>query len=349
MTTSEEHLLRELPEGILCAENDIITFLNPAAQSFLPHLKVGQRLSDTFQTGSSDSAASNIFVSAAGEYSFTLSRYENNQMVILRPVDEGVLTRSQQDGALRQLRGFLGEMLAELGSRTDASRPDFVGEDFMKTFHRMFRLVANADAASLSDAEFPFHPTTIDLAGLCSRLCQNTAPLLAEAGVTLTFECKLPSFLIPGDSTLLQRSLLELIANAAKAATSDRSAGQCRVVVALRRAGQRALLSVASSGNSKYLASAFVSTPSDVIPRPTQGAGLGLALVCRTVGLHHGTVAADCNAELPRLILSLPAGPLDHGLSVRSPSAVTDSGLDPLLVALADVLPAKLFAQDPID
>ena len=49
------------------------------------------------------------------------------------------------------------------------------------------------------------------------------------------------------------------------------------------------------------------------------------------------------------MILSLPTGPLDPRVPVRSPILQQDGGLSPLLVALSDVLPARLFGMEAPD
>lgn len=82
------------------------------------------------------------------------------------------------------------------------------------------------------------------------------------------------------------------------------------------------------------------------IPLPGSGAGLGLSIARHIAVLHGGSLLVDCGSTSQKLFLTLPAGPLIPRADVETPGLQTDGGLPPLLVALADVLPAGLFRMD---
>ena len=57
----------------------------------------------------------------------------------------------------------------------------------------------------------------------------------------------------------------------------------------------------------------------------------------------------ELGASTPRVILSLPTGPLDGRTCVHTRTIQTDGGLDPVLVALSDVLPASVYGMEGLD
>lgn len=83
----------------------------------------------------------------------------------------------------------------------------------------MLRLVNNLEFLrdTKSQSGVAFSPVTMDLAGLCRHTAEDTAPLLAQAGIQLRYQPSTEGLLIPGDAALLSRMLLGLLSNAAKA------------------------------------------------------------------------------------------------------------------------------------
>ena len=71
------------------------------------------------------------------------------------------------------------------------------------------------------------------------------------------------------------------------------------------------------------------------------------ALARHIAALHGGALLFSCGEESPVTILSLPAGPAPS-LPLHTPRLQQDGGLSPLLVGLADVLPAQVFATEDL-
>lgn len=208
----------------------------------------------------------------------------------------------------------------------------------------MYRLLSNLDFMRGMDSSEGtlFRPVTLDLVGPCRRLTEEAAFLLREAGVQLRFQCRLASLLIPGDPALLQKLLLTLISNGAKAAHPG------ELVLTLERRGNQAVLRLGDRGEGRCLDDLFPPKEAEArIPAPGDGAGMGLAIARHIVELHQGTLLlGERGGGGVLALVSLPTGPLRMDLAVCTPAPEPAGGISPVLMELADVLPLSLFHLD---
>lgn len=158
----------------------------------------------------------------------------------------------------------------------------------------------------------------MDLAGLCRHTAEDTAPLLAQAGIQLRYQPSTEGLLIPGDAALLSRMLLGLLSNAAKAAPSG------TVLLTLRRWGDRAVLTCTNSGSTPddgQLSALLEGASPHLLPEPGEGAGMGLPIIRHIVALHGGTLLLE-RREPGGLAatVSLPTGPLSMDLTLSTPA-----------------------------
>ncbi|MFR4335123.1 MAG: hypothetical protein ACLT3D_03765 [Lawsonibacter sp.] len=135
-------------------------------------------------------------------------------LLLVRPAPKSGLTDRQLDGFVRQMRGFLQEVLLEFQS-TAGQEHDSA---FNRSFFRMYRLLSNLDFMRGMDSSEGtlFRPVTAGSGRPVPPADGGGRLLLREAGVQLRFQCRLASLLIPGDPALLQKPLLTLISNGAK-------------------------------------------------------------------------------------------------------------------------------------
>ena len=340
MLDSLQSLLEAIPEGAVQVRDGAVQAANSAARRWLPQLTGGAPLPDCLALSGRAPVGSGHFTQGGASYSFSFTRREEGTVILFRPAPQLVLTADQLDGALRQLRQLLGEFLAELGPEegTDSA--------FGKSYYRAFRLMNNLDyLRQAADGGVEAARTALDLDGLCRETASRARDALAEAGVALDYEGEAGGLLIPGDPVLLRRMLLGLISNAAQACPEG------RLTLSLRRAGGRALLTVSDNGplpDQRQLDALMSRSGPEEIPRPGQGAGLGLSIVRDIVALHEGSLLVEWGQSSPVLVVSLPTGPLDGRTAVRAPRAQRDGGLDPVLVELSDVLPARMFPLDEL-
>lgn len=349
MLDSIQSLLDAFPEGVVQVRAGIVLGANEAARRYLSQLNPGSALPLAISLPEAGKTETGIFVLGAKTYTYSCKASGEEHVLLFCPESQSALENWQLDGVLRQLRNLLGEILAEVGPATAVPGEGVAADTFGKTFHRLFRLISNLEFMQQTTEEggVPFQPVTMDLDGLCRDTAQLAGDLLREAGVTLEYRFKgrRSGLLIPGDPKLLQRMLLGLISNAARAA------GEGKVTLTLLRSGDWARIMVVNSGptpDDRHLSALFQGGAG--LPLPGQGAGLGLPIARHIAQLHGGTLLPYGGGSAPGVLVSLPAGLLNGQTSVRSPSAVQwDGGLDPVLVELSDVLPAHLFGMEGLD
>lgn len=353
MSDSIQSLLDAFPEGVIQIRAGLVLATNEKARQYLPQLALGEALPVDLPLPEPGETRAGAFVSSGAPYTYSCKAGGEEQILLFRPDARGVLEGWQLDGVLRQLRELLGDILAEVST---AAPNGETSAPFNKTFHRLFRLIGNLEFTQQMAEEggIPFHPTTVDLDGLCRETAQLAGDLLREAGVTLEYVCAPRQVLVPGDARLLKKLLLGLISNAARAAEE--------VTVTLRRwedpvpvAGRRkeyARIVVSGSGpvpDERQLNALLQGGSDGGIPLPGQGAGLGLPIARHIARMHGGTLMSFGGESAPGVVVSLPAGIQEGRTSVRTPPVQQDGGLDPVLVELSDVLPVSIFGWEGLD
>lgn len=348
MLDSIQSLLDAFPEGVVQVRAGIVLDANEAARRYLSQLSPGSALPLSISLPEAGKTETGTFVLGAKTYTYSCKASGEEHVLLFCPESRGALENWQLDGVLQQLRNLLGEILVEVGPATAVPDGGVAADTFGKTFHRLFRLISNLEfMQQITEEGVPFRPVTMDLDGLCRDTAQLAGDLLREAGVTLEYRYKgrRSGLLIPGDPKLLQRMLLGLISNAARAA------GEGKVALTLLRSGDWARIMVVNGGpapDDRQLSALLQGGAG--LPLPGQGAGLGLPIARHIAQLHGGTLLPYGGDSAPGVLVSLPTGLLNGQTSVRTPSAVQwDGGLDPVLVELSDVLPAHLFGMEGLD
>lgn len=349
MLDSIHLLLDSFPEALIQARDGLVAGANAAARQILPQLQVNAPLPDCLALPARAPSGAGTFTLGQTVYSFSLTSSDPEQIILFRPAPQAALTGPQLAGTLRQLRELLGEMMVEVGPLTGEQEARLPRSAFNRSFHRLFRLLDNLEymREAGSPGGISFHPTTMNLDALCRETVSRAQEFLSQVGVRLEYESVSPGLLIPGDPELLRQLLLGLISNSARAARDG------AVLLTLRRQGARALLTLSDTGplpSQRDLDALFQRGMEDYLPRPGQGAGLGLSVIRNITAVHRGTMLVQWGSAAPSVSISLPTGPLEPRVSVNTPHGpLRNGGLDPVLVALSDVLPAKLFELEGLD
>lgn len=343
MSDSIQSLLNAFPEGVVQTRSGLVLAANEQARQYLPQLTLGEALPFDFRFPGPGETETGGFVFDGVSYAYSCKAGGEEQILLFRPDARGALEGWQLDGALRQLRELLGDVLAEVST---AAPNGETSAAFNKTFHRLFRLIGNLEFIhqTAEGGGVPFQPTTVDLDVLCRETVGLAGDLLREAGVTLEYTCKARHVLIPGDARLLKKMLLGLISNAVRVAE--------KVTVTLHRRGDQARLMVSGGSpvtDQRQLNAFLQSRPDGGIPLAGQGVGLGLSIAWHIVRVHGGTMQPSGGSSIPRVVIALPVGTQEGKVTVHTPPVQRDGGLDPVLVELSDVLPASIFGWEGLD
>ena len=292
--SEEQSFLEQLPQAAVEVRDGKITALNSAALSHLPELAVGAQPPQYLSAPLDGVQTAGAFTGGGGLFVFSKVSSPGGVLLLFRPAPDSALSPQQMDGFARQLREQMGGLLNNLqllsqdlsgtGSPTDRRLASI-----NRNFYQMLRLVNNLEFLrdTKSQSGVAFSPVTMDLAGLCRHTAEDTAPLLAQAGIQLRYQPSTEGLLIPGDAALLSRMLLGLLSNAAKAAPSG------TVLLTLRRWGDRAVLTCTNSGSTPddgQLSALLEGASPHLLPEPGEGAGMGLPIIRHIVALHGGTL-----------------------------------------------------------
>lgn len=349
MAHFDDTILRAIPEPALFTHKGRVARFNTAAAQLFPGLAEGAPLPDPLPP---HEEGAGLLLAGGQSWHFTVSPAGDGSLYLLHCARLDGMSRPQLDGTVRRLREQMAQLLLNIQLMTPSpERSAEAGDPRLASMNRtlcqMLRLTDQLDILrDLESGGFVFLPVTLDLAGLCREVCSAADYLLEQAGVSLHFDSPLTSLLIPGDSDLLQKLLLELLVNAARAAGKGG-----RLTLSLSRRDTRAVLILSGPGpdDGRPLTQLFAGDPPENrIPRPGEGAGLGLVLAQRVVALHQGTMMMERRDGL-NAIVALPLASKDAPLSVRTPSPDYSGGFSPALVALSDLLPDTAFAHIDVE
>ncbi|MBQ3135083.1 MAG: HAMP domain-containing histidine kinase [Oscillospiraceae bacterium] len=344
MSPYESSLLQAIPEPALVARSNRIEAFNSAASVLFSGLAQGAPVPECLLC---TPPAAALVLAGGQTWHMSAAPLDGSVLYLLHVARHEAASLPQLDGVMRSLRQQLAHLMlsTQLLGRSLPEEGDCAARlaGMNRSLCRLLRLTERLDLLRNMEADtFTFLPVTLDLAGLCREVTAAVEGLLDELDLSIRFESPLSTLLVSGDSTLLEKLLLELIANAAGAAKPE----SC-LTLSLARRDNRALLTL-SGDHSLDRGGSLVrmlagDPPLDHIPSAGEGAGLGLALAQQVVALHNGTLMMERQNGI-RVTVALPLCPSNAPLSVRTPRADYAGGFAPALIELSDLLPDRAFA-----
>lgn len=271
--------------AIFYRENTV-RYFNQWAKHLFPSISPGKGLPEEFDRPRSPFVAET-------------HQMQRGTLYLLRP-RQSEIAGSDLAQVTRELRTCLSSLTAaheQLCSRASEPPPQDMKQLQQIIHHSLYRLRRLADHSDLlrqleEGDTLIYREAPLDLAGLCRELGEHVGQLARQAGIPFYLDCADISLLTLGDSVLLQRMLLNLISNALRAAEGGGEVG-----LRLRKKGDRAHITVWDTGSgmdAEELMSIFRPRPRrHRLPRPEEGAAMGLRLVREIAVLHQGLILAE--------------------------------------------------------
>jgi len=265
----------------------------------------------------------------------------------VKPSGDNLLLLSAASG----IRPAVGEILsagAQLFPMVEELENEKMQSAASKVSHGCFRLLRTLTELGayndLTNEDAPLFREKCNLSLVFLEFAEKTADVLLDAGIRLRYT--LPESAVFGtvDKQEVQRATLHLIANAA-AHTPE--GGEVGLNVVPMGKKLRITVENAAAVDGSVLPTAFSRYLFPMEGEESQGAGLGLSLVQAVARLHGGTVLLEskenCTSVSMTLDISFPATEL------KAPRQDYCGGYDPVLVELADILPAETFDSRSVD
>ena len=329
-----------------CVEKDRICYVNAPAQALL--LCPGTDVRELLLTGQEEYAALedgclylqlNLVPQGCGA-----------TVMIVSGLKVFLLDQESDDDALRALAlaaRTLREPLSAIQlslDRLDTARKEPMEYAHMnRAIHQMLRILGNMSDAGRSPSAGAMELR--DIPRLIQEILEQTRTLAEKAGVQLSFRSSAEGVLGLVDIQLLERAILNMLANAIKFSPAGNA-----LEVQLSRRGRILVLSLTDRGSGigerirQNIFRQYLRQPG--IEEGRQGLGLGMVLIRNAAARHGGTVLIDQpNGTGTRISMTLAIR--QDTCSLHSPVLRVDytGEQDHTLVELADFLPLDVYQK----
>ena len=279
----------------------------------------------------------------------TVSPFDDGDLLVLRPLEAPVEETHPFSNAVYKMRDCLTSLFAAQERMWHRFEEAGLDEDYLQEMssqnrlaYQMLRLTRQAELTQeLDDRSFP-REEGFDLAMVCQGMADEAAMLADLAGVRFTYSSNVDHLPFQASKSLVTQMILALVSNAVRAAGREGV-----VEMKLRFEGKRVVISLKDSGTGfpeDRMATLFSGRAPEDIPRPGEGAGLGLYNARRIALLHGGTVVAQSGQDGgAALVVSLPVVTPDSVPARNNPGYDNPGGFSPVRIELSDVLPWQAY------
>ena len=282
-------------------------------------------------------------------YRVTVSPFDGGELLVLRPLPQGEEQKHPFSHSVYRMRECLCNFNAVQFRMKRVLEEKKMAAEFeqdlanqSRLIYQMLRLTRQAELTQeLNDKVFP-REEGFDLAMVCQGMAEEAGWLADLAGVRFSYSSNVENLGFQGSKSLLTQMLLALVSNSIRAAGKDGvsemrfHAENGRVIISLRDSGMGI--------PEDRMATLFSGDAPEEIPRPGEGAGLGLYNAQRIAALHGGVLIAQSGQEGgTSLVVSLPIVTPASVPARNNPGYDNLGGYSPVLIELSDVLPWQAF------
>ncbi len=333
------------PEPVIVLYTGQIVYANEAGQALLQREDFPQDLLPALaeHPGAMEIALGQTF------YFVTVSPLPEGDLLILRDLDPPEEKKHPFSNAVYRMRECLSNFSAtqwkmqqvlEANGLLDGLEQDLANQN--RLVFQMLRLTRQAELTQeLNNKSFP-REEGFDLAMVCQGMADEATWLADLAGVRFSYSSNVDHLPFKASKSLLTQMLLALVSNGVRAAGKG---GE--VELKLHAESGRCVISVRDTGvgiPEDRLSTLFSGEAPEEVPRPGEGAGLGLYNAQRIVALHGGVMVAQSSQDGGAcLVVSLPIVVPTSVPARNNPGYDNLGGYSPILIELSDVLPWQAF------
>lgn len=282
-------------------------------------------------------------------YRVTVSAVEGGHLLVLRPLPASEEQEHPFSNSVYRMRECLSNLNTVQWRLQKIVEAKFRSQEFSQALgtqnrliYQLLRLTRQAELTQeLNTKTFP-REEGFDLAKVCSGMADETAWLADLAGVTFSYKTNTPVLGFKGSKSLLTQMLLALVSNSIRAAGQNGS-----VEMDFHAEAERVIITLRDNGMGipeDRMSTLFTGAVPEDVPRPGEGAGLGLYNAQRIAKLHGGMLIAQSGQDGGTcLVVSLPIVKPDSVPARNNPGYDNLGGYSPVLIELSDVLPWQAF------
>lgn len=346
MTSHLDQTFGSFPEPVLLLDGDQVIYANEPGQALLQEEAFPAELLAALAEH-----PGSAMETALGEafYRVTVSPYDVGMLAVLRPLPPAEEKRHPFSNAVYRMRECLSNFTAvQFRMKRVLQEHHLLGgleQDLAnqsRLIYQMLRLTRQAELTQeLNDKAFP-REEGFDLAMVCQGMADEATWLADLAGVRFTYTSNVEHLPFQGSKSLLTQMLLALVSNGVRAAGKDGA-----VEMKLHAENGRCVISLRDTGvgiPEDRMATLFSGDAPEELPRPGEGAGLGLYNAQRIAALHGGVLVAQSGQDGGTcLVASLPIVVPTSVPARNNPGYDNLGGYSPVLIELSDVLPWQAF------